>query len=90
LGRNPSTVTRWANGEGWPLIQTPGLVRFQHVPVAFLERRFGIKVTGAKIDRAARLHDAQRRAKAAARGFVSNPREDAPSSKASSGVHAQH
>jgi hypothetical protein len=90
IGITQAAASRLSRRERWALIDTPGLKRFKHVSVALLERRFGIAITGADIDRAARLHAAELRKVAVARiarrhptaaetlGLTQRPLEDQP------------
>jgi hypothetical protein len=97
-GKERSTITKMRKREAWWLIDAPGLKRFKRVSVAFLERRFDIRLTRADLERAARLHAAAVRGQANARaarrcqsaavtlGFAQTPLEDQPKRRFSSVV----
>jgi hypothetical protein len=84
--------------EAWALKDAPGLKRFKRVSVAFLEKRFGIRLSRADLERAARLHHQRVREEAHARatrrcqsaavtlGFAQTPLEDQPKRRFSSVV----
>lgn len=80
LGVDPSTVTRRAEREAWPLIPTPGLVRYRSIEVAELERRLGVEFTPEQIGHAAERHQQKLASDAFASRMRRAMRRDQPGS----------